>query len=70
MANSGRPLLDDKLKCNKKIILYVTDEEKQLYQKRAKEKQESVSSYIRQHLYPLTRKLYELYEAATQKEKQ
>lgn len=67
-GNVGRPPLPNDEKCNNKIILYVTEEEKHLYQQRAKERNESVSSYIRNHLAPITRKLKAFYEGKTQEE--
>ena len=69
MANSGRPLLAVERKCNRKIILYVTESEKRAYQRRAKEKGNSVSDYIRQNLTPLTRKLKEMYAAKEEETK-
>lgn len=70
IATAGRPPLPSDEKCDNKIILYVTAEEKALYQQRAAEKSDSVSNYIRKNLGPITDKLRALYAGKAQQEKE
>jgi hypothetical protein len=49
------------MKCNSKIMLYVTAEEKDLLMCRAKDKNQSISYYVRINLKPMFGHIRELY---------
>lgn len=67
----GPPFLADEIKHAHRVILYFTAKEKELYQRRAAEKGQSVSHYIRTNLRPITDKLREMYDGReTQQEKE
>jgi hypothetical protein len=51
----------NKTKCNSKIMMYVTAEEKDLLVRRAKDKNQSISYYIRINLNPMFKYMREMY---------
>lgn len=58
------------MRFDKKIMLYVTIEEKELLKRRADEKSVSISYYVRKQLKPTIEKLREFYAGQTQEKKE
>lgn len=66
----GPPFLADEIKHAHRVILYFTAKEKELYQRRAAKKGQSVSHYIRTNLRPITDKLREMYDGGQKEHKE